>query len=115
MSTEAIYRSFTYRCCASVFYEDVSKCFTAEYTITEAILRQPFYSLNAHLQKKNKTSWRFVAPHTEKPPGYDTLDLDDPPPQSYDAVVAAKANELAHGSLTGELIPTYRAFSSHGS
>ena len=66
-------------------------------------------------KKKNKTSWRFVAPHTEKPPGYDTLDLDDPPPQNYDAVVAAKANELAHGSLTGELIPTYRAFSSHGS
>jgi len=53
--------------------------------------------------------------HTEKPPGYDTLDLDDPPPQSYDAVIAAKANELAHGSLTGELIPTYRAFSSQGS
>ena len=55
----------------------------------------------------------YVASHTEKPPGYDTLDLDEPPPQSYDSVVAAKANELAHGSLTGEFIEFYLFYLSY--
>ena len=50
--------------------------------------------------------------HTEKPPGYDTLDLDEPPPQSYDSVIAAKANELPHGSLTGEFIESFLSYFS---